>query len=774
MCVNSFAQVMPLVYSVENTGANCPSPSLPSLGELPLIQALPDPFAFADGRGRMANYSDWEVRRAQIGAQIQNYEIGQRPVRPDTITASYSGGLLTVIVTVNGKTLTLSSQVILPSGNGPFPVVIGMNSQSGSIPQDIFSSRNIAQIIFVQDQVTSYETPSNTDPFFQLYPNLNVTNTGQYSAWSWGVSRIIDGLELVQNVLPIDLKHICVTGCSYAGKMALFAGAFDERVALTIAQESGGGGATSWRYSHSLPAGTVEDIDNTNYSWFMKSMSQFSGNKVSYLPEDHHELMAMCAPRALYITANPEYVWLSSQSSYVCSEACKTVYTALGIPDRFGYSIVGNHLHCEVPDSQTAEIGAFVDKFMLGKDTVNTANIADPYFSIPLSPWITWTNPTLLNDTTYFTSLVYPPNDQPGLDTSITLKWNKVSEAQKYLIQLSTDAAFTSVFKSDSTTTDTLITFTGLQKNQEYYWRVQVRSSAGPGPWSNISSFVTTLLLPDKPRLVSAVSNQIGNVTFTWNTVSTATRYLGQVAYDQAFTNVFRLFATSDSVDIISWFTEGQLYYWRVQAINLSGSGAFSAIANFTLLYAPTSLALQLNASDQITLTWTNNSTIADGNLIERMQSPQTSFSLLDTLKGSGNSYVDKQVETGQIYTYRVRAYKDSLESNYSNQVSSNVTGVKEGSIPKEYSISQNYPNPFNPSTVINYALPKSSLITIKIYNILGQEVKTLINSQLQAGYYTTQWNGDNNSGKTVSSGMYICRVDAGQYIKTIKMMLLK
>ena len=62
-------------------------------------------------------------------------------------------------------------------------------------------------------------------------------------------------MELVQNVLPIDLKHIAVTGCSYAGKMALFAGAFDERVALTIAQESGGGGATSWRYSHSVPAG---------------------------------------------------------------------------------------------------------------------------------------------------------------------------------------------------------------------------------------------------------------------------------------------------------------------------------------------------------------------------------------------------------------------------------------------------------------------------------------------------------------------------------------
>ncbi len=144
-----------------------------------------------------------------------------------------------------------------------------------------------------------------TDPYYLLYPALNATNTGQYSAWAWGVSRIIDGLELVQNVLPIDLKHMCVTGCSYAGKMALFAGAFDERIALTIAQESGGGGATSWRYSQSEPTGTVEKVDNTDYNWFMDAMKQFSGNNVSRLPEDHHELMAMCAPRALYVYGKP-------------------------------------------------------------------------------------------------------------------------------------------------------------------------------------------------------------------------------------------------------------------------------------------------------------------------------------------------------------------------------------------------------------------------------------------------------------------------------------
>jgi hypothetical protein len=61
---------------------------------------------------------------------------------------------------------------------------------------------------------------SNNKSLYRLYPDQNLSNAGQYSAWAWGVSRLIDGLELVQASLPIDLSHIGVTGCSYAGKMA--------------------------------------------------------------------------------------------------------------------------------------------------------------------------------------------------------------------------------------------------------------------------------------------------------------------------------------------------------------------------------------------------------------------------------------------------------------------------------------------------------------------------------------------------------------------------
>jgi hypothetical protein len=270
----------PLIYSVENMGTNFAVPLLPTVPPVtvfPLIQPLPDPFAFADdpinmGGTRSTNFADWERHRSQIKAEIETYEIGPKPaVGPTNVTATYSGGTnagssgtLTVIVTVGTNKLTLTSAVSIPAGAiAPYPLVIGMNSPNGSLPASDFSSRGIATVTYSHNQVTTYSNQQNTDPYYKLYGSagLNIDNTGQYSAWVWGLSRLIDGLSLVANPLytnslPVDLNHIAVTGCSYAGKMALFCGAFDERVALTLAQESGGGGDTSWRYSHTEVQGT--------------------------------------------------------------------------------------------------------------------------------------------------------------------------------------------------------------------------------------------------------------------------------------------------------------------------------------------------------------------------------------------------------------------------------------------------------------------------------------------------------------------------------------
>jgi parallel beta-helix repeat protein len=89
--------------------------------------------------------------------------------------------------------------------------------------------------------------------------------------------------------------------------------------------------------------------------------------------------------------------------------------------------------------------------------------------------------------------------------------------------------------------------------------------------------------------------------------------------------------------------------------------------------------------------------------------------------------------------------------------------------VPKEYILSQNYPNPFNPTTTIKYAIPKTVNVELKVFDILGREVKTLVNETKNAGYYEVQFNASN-----FASGVYFYRLRAGDYIKTGKMLLLK
>lgn len=386
MLMEAAAQQLPLVYGEENTGASCPMPTVPSLDQAKAYAMLPDPFAKADGSGRIGKFSEWSCRRAEIKARIEGIEIGAKPPRPKDIAAIYANGTLSVKVTAaNGKSLTLTSKIVLPSGTGPFPAIIGFDGAAGGLPANVFSSRNIAQIPFSTREVTVDGKKSASDPFFQLYPEL--ASNGQYSAWSWGVSRLIDGLELVKAQLPIDTRHLAVTGCSRWGKGSLFAGAFDERIALTLPQESGGGGVPVWRVSETI--GNVEKLGATDHNWFMESMFKWAGANVAKLPHDHHELVAMVAPRAVLIIGNGalNYEWLAEQSAYVSSRAAEEVYKAMGIPDRFGFSHSG-HTHCGFPDNQTAELNAFVDKFLLGK-TANTAGVStNPFSTVDYNKWI--------------------------------------------------------------------------------------------------------------------------------------------------------------------------------------------------------------------------------------------------------------------------------------------------------------------------------------------------------------------------------------------------
>ncbi|MEW5843825.1 MAG: T9SS type A sorting domain-containing protein [Bacteroidota bacterium] len=116
-------------------------------------------------------------------------------------------------------------------------------------------------------------------------------------------------------------------------------------------------------------------------------------------------------------------------------------------------------------------------------------------------------------------------------------------------------------------------------------------------------------------------------------------------------------------------------------------------------------------------------------------------------------------------------------EDDHNNQSLSMLGAVNSSNVnplPSQFELDQNYPNPFNPSTVIRFQLPQSSFVIVKVYDILGQEVKTLVNGVRDSGSYNVQWNGDNNFGAKVASGIYIYRIQAGTFSQSMKMILMK
>ncbi len=377
---------LPLVYKLEKPAVEYPLPPFPTADELaeqmaqpginfidrPDLYGLPDPFKLANGT-RVTEFSQWEQRRAEIMAYLGHYEQGMKPGKPESVVATRNGNQMAVAVTHNGVTLNLTTNITMPTGAGigpgPYPVVIGMGGGANAT-----LAAGCIRIQVSNNQLGR----AATAPFGQMYPELAGDLAGDYIAWSWGASRLIDGMEQLveQGLLNADLSHIATYGCSFAGKESLYAGALDERIALTVVQESGGGGINSWRISDQAVIDNrengdseveVERINNTNYSWFSPKLKDFQ-DRSCLLPFDHHELIALIAPRAVLIHGNPDFVWMADKGGYSSMMAAYEVWKAMGIEDRFGWDFSDTHGHCALPASQTANVVMFRDKFLFGID----------------------------------------------------------------------------------------------------------------------------------------------------------------------------------------------------------------------------------------------------------------------------------------------------------------------------------------------------------------------------------------------------------------------
>lgn len=176
------------------------------------------------------------------------------------------------------------------------------------------------------------------------------------------------------------------------------------------------------------------------------------------------------------------------------------------------------------------------------------------------------------------------------------------------------------------------------------------------------------------------------------------------------------------------------------------------------------------NFSDnQVFLNWKTATEINSASFLIQRKS-NSDWESLGSVNASGYSnspkeysFRDKTIISGQTYVYRLKLIDNDGSYKYSSESS-----VRTG-LPTSFSLSQNYPNPFNPATVISYSLPKTSLVNIKVYNVLGIEVMTLVNEEKSAGNYSV-----NFISKDLPSGAYLYQIRAGNFQATKKMLLIK
>ena len=390
------SQTVTVTQAGTGGGGTCTVPPMPSFQSLPNNAFLPDPFLFMNGT-RMTTRAEWSCRRQEIATQAQEYEYGYKPNPPASATSgSRSGNTLTVTVTDNGRTISFNAGITYPStGSAPYPAIIGVGGSS--LNNSALASLGVAVINLPNSEIAQQTNQSSrgVGKFYDMYGSGH--SAGAIMAWAWGASRLIDALEKTP-AANIDPARLGVTGCSRNGKGALAVGAFDERIKLTLPQEPGSGGSGTWRVSQwMLSQGqntqTLSQITGENV-WFRSNFSQF-GSAVNKLPFDHHGIEGLVAPRALLVIEN-NILWLGPQSSWTGANAARSIWTALGVQDRMGYSLTTEHTHCSFPASQQAEVTAYAQKFLVGGGTGNTSIMRnDPGVPNNQAQWVNWTTPTL-------------------------------------------------------------------------------------------------------------------------------------------------------------------------------------------------------------------------------------------------------------------------------------------------------------------------------------------------------------------------------------------
>lgn len=322
--------------------------------DLPSVRGLPDLFTLGDG-SKVASKETWAKRRDELKELVLTYEYGHLPPVAPVQAVEHTwtpagekalkgeakrkidpidlpqGATETHLVLRTGPEGKIQIPVVLtrPAGKGPFPAIIRGDLCWGRVTTQIAAEVINRGYILAEFDRTAIVPDENVGRDVGLYAVYPQQDFGALAAWAWGFHRVVDYLLTRDDV---QKDHIAVTGHSRGGKTALLAGATDERIALTVPNNSGCGGAGCFRYQGEK-CETIDVITRRFPFWFQAQFNEFVG-KVDRLPIDQHAVKALVAPRALLSNEALGDEWANPEGSQHTYLAAKKAYDLLGASDK--------------------------------------------------------------------------------------------------------------------------------------------------------------------------------------------------------------------------------------------------------------------------------------------------------------------------------------------------------------------------------------------------------------------------------------------------------
>jgi len=335
---------------------------------------LPDVLKMRNGTD-VTTAGQWPARRAEIRKIMQNNSYGQWH-SGETVAYSISGNTLTVRISYNRKGSRFSASVELPEGTPPaggWPVILAFGALDGADfgmgskgnPRQYALDKGYANISVPTNDVAS-DNNNHTGAFYTIYPygTSAESQTGVLMAWAWGASKVLDALEAgAAAEFNINANNIIITGTSRNGKAAAVAGAFEERIKITVPVSSGAGGAAIYRYysngqTYDLSgyfsyngggSWTIDDNNPQSFNsikadsgggWFNGKFRTFASPE--NLPFDQHFLFALCAGtnRHLFMINGFEWdKWTNPPGFFYAFESAKPVFDLLGLSQNIAVSM---------------------------------------------------------------------------------------------------------------------------------------------------------------------------------------------------------------------------------------------------------------------------------------------------------------------------------------------------------------------------------------------------------------------------------------------------